>query len=297
MIRNNPYVDEIIVFREKLRRWNLGVFRSLMRSLRGRNGFDCAVVLNTVSRSFSSDCIALLSKAPTIVGPNHLHYPFDSVERIYTVLAKRSPEDRTEIERNLEIVKAIGAESDGYEYDLHLTTEEQAEGRRVFNELFPKKQRPVVCVHFGAENPERVFPLEKLAAVIERLVNDFDVEIVLLVGPHEQARKVILLQQLTVHVKVAPLMPLRTAAAFIGLCELFICNDTGTLHIASSQRVPTVSFHSRNDPALWKPPHQRHIALRAFDHLITSITVDETMQACKGALESYGTKEVIPIVE
>ena len=88
VVEHNPYVDEVIVFYEKLRRWNLRKLVQFWKSV--RNGFDCVIVLNTISRSLSSDIIALLSGAKYIVGPGHLLLDPSRPERIYNVIVPRS---------------------------------------------------------------------------------------------------------------------------------------------------------------------------------------------------------------
>ena len=112
-----------------------------------------------------------------------------------------------------------------------------------------------------------------------------EIEVILIVGPNEVKMREDFLRMLKSKVITAPLMPLRVTAAFIKKMNLFLCNDTGTLHIASAMHVPTVSFHSLNDPAVWKPPHDRHIAVRAEDKKITSITVEQAIEAIKGQVD------------
>ena len=147
-------------------------------------------------------------------------------------------------------------------------------------------------VHFGALNPLKCFPLDSLAFIIDWTIENYDVEILPIVGPNEIQRRDYLVSMLSHAVHLTEVMPFRIMAAFMRHLSLFICNDTGTLHIASSQRVPTVSFHSLTDPAIWKPPHARHIALRADDALITSITVEQVQAAITTAAKKFPGKSL-----
>ena len=285
VVQNNPYVDEIIVFYEKLWRWNVHKVITFWNEV--RNDFDCTIVLNTISRSFSSDMIALLSGAKYIVGPGHLLLDQSLPEKIYNVPISRSPAQMHEIQRNLDIVRALGADENDLEYDLVLTDAEVNEAERIYQSLGISSGKTVVGVHFGALNPSKCFPLDKLITVIDWIIETYDAEIVLIISRNEIERRKIVLS--TVHHKLhsAPVMHLRIMAAFLRHMSLVLCNDTGTLHIAASQRVPTVSFHSLSDPAIWKPPHPRHIAVRADDFLITSITVDQVKAAVNTAMKKY----------
>jgi len=283
VMEHNPYVDEVIVFYEKLRRWNLRKLIQFWRSL--RNGFDCVIVLNTISRSLSSDIVALLSGAKYVVGPGHLLLDPAQPERMYNVTVPRSSVQKHEIERNLDIVRALGADENDLEYDLVLTDAEVNEAEVIYQSLRIAPDKRVVGVHFGALNPSKCFPLDKLAVVIDWLVEKYGVETVLIVSPNELERRKIILSAVHHTLHSAPVMPLRIMAAFIRHMDLLLCNDTGTLHIAASQRVPTISFHSLSDPDIWKPPHPRHIAVRAADSLITSITIEQVETAVAKAMK------------
>jgi heptosyltransferase-2 len=279
MMLENPSVDKVIVFSEKLHFWTWKKWRRFWNDVRGDGGYDCAIVLNTVSRSLTSDIIAVLSRARTIVGPRHPSHDKELPERIYTIVTERDPAAKSEIERNLDIVDSLGAIENNREYDFVLTEEEKAEGVDILHSMGVKSSRPVLGVHFGAENSAKCLPLETLANVIDQSVEKFGYDVVLLRGPGEEKRLERLMHLVTVPVHAAPVVPLRIAAAVIGRCSLFLCNDTGTLHIASGLRVPTVSFHALTDPAIWKPAHPRHIGIYAADRNIGSITVKEIMQA------------------
>jgi ADP-heptose:LPS heptosyltransferase len=279
MMLGNPYVDKVIVFSEKLHYWTWKKWRRFWRDVRGDGGYDCAIVLNTVSRSMTSDIIAVLSRARTIVGPRQPSHDNEQPERIYTIVTERDPIAKSEIKRNLDIVKALGAVENNHEYDFVLTEEEKAQGLAVVHSMGMKSPRPVLGVHLGAENPAKCLPLETLAKVIDESFETFGYDVVLLHGPGEENRLEKLIQLVTVPVHAAPVLPLRIAAALIGRCTLFLCNDTGTLHIASGLRVPTVSFHALTDPAIWKPAHPRHVGIYAADGNIGSITAKEILRA------------------
>ena len=293
VLLNNPYVDEVIVFYDKLWRWNLQRLISFWRALRVQGGFDCAIMLNTISRSFTSDLIAVMSKARYIIGPDHHSHDSGLPEQIYNVVVPRSPQQKHEIQRNLDIVRALGAKENDTRYDLVLTDSEVSEGEKIYQALGIRAGHALVGVHFGAENILKRFPLESLAKVIDWIAAEYDAEIVLIISPKEIERRTFLLSKLHSKVHSAPIMPLRVMAAFMRRIDLFICNDTGTLHIAASQNVPTVSFHSLSAPEIWKPPHSRHIALVAADGLITSITIDQVQSAVKSSLNKLEKKKYL----
>ena len=292
MIWENPNVDSVIVFYEKLKRWNWQKFRSFWDQLRGNGGFDCAIMFNSVSRSLSSDLVAVVSKAKIIIGPNHIALDLDIPESIYNVQTPRSRKTQHESEHYLDVVRPLGVQADGLEYDLLLTGEEEAEGEKVLYELGIQSATLLVGVHFGALNKEKRYPLEKLATVIDWIKLHYDCEVMLIPGPNEVHHHQELLSRIkNADVRSVPIQYLRTSCAVIKKLHLLLCNDTGTMHIASALRVPTVSFHSISDPAQWKPPHERHIGLRAEDKRITSITIEMVTAAVRMQLQKAGFHE------
>ncbi|MFA6542678.1 MAG: glycosyltransferase family 9 protein [Bacteroidota bacterium] len=287
MIWENPNIDEVIVFHEKLKEWNWKVLRGFLDQLRQQGGYDCAIMLNTISRSLSSDIIALLSRAKYIIGPDHLSLDPSIPEKIYDVLTHRSEKVQHEIEHNLDIVRSFGVHDDGFEYDLEIDNQERIEAENIFQSANLQNSSLAIGVHFGTLDKTRRFPLKKLAQVIDWLKSHYDCEVVIVVGPNELPLRDQLLGMLKSKVVTAPVMPVRVAAAFIKRLHLFLCNDTGTLHIASAMRVPTVSFHGMNDPAVWKPVHPRHIGVRAADAKITSISVEQVTGALAIQLKDF----------
>lgn len=289
MIWENPNVDSIIVFYENLDRWSLNMLRAFWSQLRAEGGFDCAIVFNTVSRSLSSDVIAVLSKAKYIVGPGHIALDSDIPEKIYNVITPRSKKIQHESEHYLDIVRALGAPSDGLEYDLVLTDDEDSEADKILYQTGIQSNAVKIGVHFGALNKEKRFPFDKLAKVIEWIKMNYTCEILLIIGPHEiQLRQDLLSRVRNVEVRSIPQVPLRISCAIIKKLNLLLCNDTATMHIASALQIPTVSFHSISDPLQWKPPHERHIGLRAEDKKITSITVEMATAAVETQMNKLG---------
>lgn len=284
MMVNNPNIDQLIIFHDKLKNWSWAEVKRFWHELRKDGGYDCAIVLNTVSRSFSSDLVALASRAPYIIGPDHLQHVPSMSESIYNVLSHRDPAKKPEIEHNLDVVAVLGAEPDTFEYDLVPTNEERIEAENIFLSLGLQKSKPVVGVHFGTLALSRRYPLEKLAEFIDAIIERFNAQVILIVGPNEVELRKYLLSIVHNRVYSAPLMPIRVSAAFLNHLDVFVSNDTGTLHIASAERIPTVTFYGPTDHTVWKPPHRRHFAVISPDRHMNSITTEQAVSVFADAL-------------
>lgn len=273
--RGNPDVDEVLVFHESGWRWrprDIGSFVDLMR-----DPVDLAVVFNTVSHSFSSDLIAWLSGAPVVMGPatptfDHLdHNPFYTIN----VPVDRGP--RHQIQRNLDVVRHVGADTDDFSYGYIMSEEERKGGREVVESLAGgpgRPEGPVVAVHFGTGDVRKRYPVEQLARVCDGLAARLSARILVIPAPGEDDLLRALREATSTPIHTAPPLSLRAAAGVIHAVDLLVCNDTGVLHLAAAVKTPTLSFHATSDPACWKPPGAMHRAFYAVSQRIDEIPPD-----------------------
>lgn len=293
--RGNPDVDDVLVFHESGWKWrprDIGSFVGLMR-----NPVDLAVVFNTVSHSFSSDLIAWLSGAAVVMGPatptfDHLdHNPF------YTVNVPVDPEPRHQIQRNLDVVRQVGADTDDLSYAYAMSEDERTGGRELIDGLAggtagPGRSRrsgrsggPVVAVHFGTGDARKRYPVEQLARVCDELAARLAARVLVIPAPGEDELLRALREAVSAPVHSVPPMELRRVAGVLSAADLVVCNDTGVLHLAAAVGTPTLSFHATSDPAWWKPPGARHRAFYAVSRRIEDIPADRVWREIAAMLD------------
>jgi heptosyltransferase-2 len=284
---HNPDVDEVALFHESAWRWTPRAARRFIRQW--RQPYDLAVVFNTVSHSLSSDLIAYGSGAPRVLGP--AAPPFDGCARnpFYTLVAPVSSRPTHQIHRNLDVVRHIGADTEDLAYRFALTPQEEATGRALAAALAASPPERRVGVHFGTKDARKRYPIPKLAALCRRLHQQEDMRLILIPAPGETAALNALKTLAGIPLAVAPALPLRQVAALLKALDLFICNDTGVLHLAAAVGTPTVSFHAISDPAFWKPVGPQFIALYAKNGRIDAIPVDLALQAAACAIRRRNT--------
>jgi heptosyltransferase III len=92
-------------------------------------------------------------------------------------------------------------------------------------------------------------------------------------------------------------------------CELFIGNDTGTMHMAAAVGLPCVAiFSSRERPGLWYPPGEGHRVFRSAidcegcglvecielgNECLKRISVEEVLSACREMLRDKVPVEML----
>ncbi|MEJ5262672.1 MAG: glycosyltransferase family 9 protein, partial [Ignavibacterium sp.] len=74
-------------------------------------------------------------------------------------------------------------------------------------------------------------------------------------------------------------------AALISLADLFITNDTGTMHIAGSTKTPQISLFGPTNPYNWAPIGSEKFFIRKSD-LIDDITVEDVYEVAKQIIQN-----------
>ncbi|HVN47247.1 MAG TPA: glycosyltransferase family 9 protein, partial [Bacteroidota bacterium] len=102
---------------------------------------------------------------------------------------------------------------------------------------------------------------EKYAAIGLRLMREKNATILLFGGADELAlnQQINALMDNRGHIVQTAFM---TTAALMQRCSLFVCNDTGLMHVAAGLQVPTVTIFAFTNPAYVYPWKNRHILLR-----------------------------------
>lgn len=274
---NNPYVDEVLVYYRQIQYWNLSTFLTFMRRIRP---YDLAIVLNTVSRSFSSDLIAWLSGARYRLGSIYKKYGLGPGDFFYNLAVPVDTQNgKSQVDYNLDVVRYIGADTTDKSYVMVLTEAEILQGRQMLQSLHIPPARRLIGVHLGARFENKRWPLEKYAHLCDALVNLYGAKIVLTRGPGEE-KLVETLKQQVQHkesVFISPPTTLRTLASLVRNFDLYIGNDTGALHVAASQKVPLIGLYGPSNPAQWKPIGDIYLAIRKENGKIDAISVEEVL--------------------
>jgi len=263
VVRDLPYLAGMLTFSQRMwrRPWALLRFVRAMRRLR----CEVAFVLGSVSFSVTSAAIALVSGARWIVGPDSRPYGWDLSHNLFALELPASPVvDRPAVEHNLAPLQAVGIDTADHEPRLDPGAESQARARQIMADL--GLEDGFWALHPGAGKCQNVWPADRFAAVAERAVAAGHGVLVMhgpADGPALTALKAALGQANSSGVVFAPLLEVAVCSALLARCGRFLGNDTGMMHVAGAVGTPTVALFGPTDPALWKPPSPRVIALRS----------------------------------
>lgn len=273
VVSPHPFVDEALIFYEHGTEWTpwrlLGFWKQL------RSGWDLTIVLNTVSHSLTSDLVAHFSGARYVLGSAQRIFPGCSRNFFYNLIAPYDSQDKHQSERNLDIVRCLGVDTNDVSEVMQVLPAERDAARGKLESSGLQSGRLVIGMHVGAGKIQNRWPATRFAELAQRLYDNFDAQIVLFWGTREADIARQFLEQARFEaIKVSP-GNLRELAACFTNCDLLICNDTGVMHIGAAAGVPLLAIFGQTDPKEWKPIGGSSIALRGEGGEIEKVSVDQ----------------------
>jgi ADP-heptose:LPS heptosyltransferase len=255
-----------------------------------RSGFDLAVVLNTVSHSLTSDLIARFSGAKYILGSEHEKFTGTRRNFFYNLNAEYSEQERHQTERNLDIVRSVGAATTETSEFVCLTDDEHRWAREFLNSLGRDESRPLVAIHPGAGKPGNRWAVAGFAGVARELVRTEGVQIFVTWGPGEGDLGRELLNRLDTPALSVVLRDLRRVAALLAQARLVLCNDTGVMHLAAAVGSPLIAIFGPTDPALWKPLGEKFVAIRGRHNRCDTVEQELVLRRALDQLRDSGSR-------
>lgn len=158
-----------------------------------------------------------------------------------------------DVEQNLQLVAffAGGDAEDGpMAFPGLFTAEEKADARKMLAD--PKGPRTFIGIHAGSSGEhgmeaKRWDPM-RFGELANRICGELDSPAVLIFGgPDEEKLKHVVSSVVTVPHRIIDSCSLPLTAALISECSLFLCNDSGLMHMAASMEVPVAAIFGPTD--------------------------------------------------
>lgn len=188
--------------------------------------------------------------------------PVDVVPHRHLPLTDRSAHD---VVQNLRLLEPLGvsAKPADVHYDFPLTPDDRAAADTWLAAHAPEA-RTLFGLHPGAHKDlaYKRWPADRWSELGDRLSEQSGATILVFGGPDEHALQTEVSARMRAPAVAVP-APLRTTAALIARCALFVSNDSGLMHVAASQGVPTVGLFGPTDERRTAPWGPQSLALRA----------------------------------
>lgn len=247
VLEGSPFVDECIVVDWDYRAIPGGLAR-LLRLLRGRD-FDMSVS-TCPGVGIGSRLLAHLIGARIRAGYRGVGSSF------LLTLAVPLDTQQHSLKINLDMAHALGTGIEEAHLDLPLDEQDRAYARKFIHQNDNRLGEVLVGVHPGGfpDIPEKSWPSERFAQLIDALQQDAGVRVLLFGGPQDDKRIERILSSLD---GGSPLLTtgltLRQMAALFQECRLLITNDCGPLRVAEAVGTPAIALFGPTDPALVGP--------------------------------------------
>lgn len=279
--RHCEFINELLVFPERGSEAT-PTWRAFLRQL--RQGFDLAVVLNTVSHSLTSDLLAHYSQSKHVLGSAAFRFPRCSRNFFYDLIAPFWDGLKHQTDRNLDIMRHIGVDTKDRQSMMTLRPEERAAGKRFLADAGVTDNDLVVAMHIGEGKIRNRWHPENFAAVASHLQKEYDARVVAIWDAHEQNLGFHFLSSLDFRPILAKGLLVRQIAAILSNCRLFIGNDSGMMHVAAAVNTPLIAIFGSNDPEEWKPVGAEFVAVRASSQQCADVSVEQVLELFKKLL-------------
>ncbi len=288
VVRGNPDIDEIYVYRKEKHvhnRGRLGVWLENLRTIREIRKERFHIAINC-AYSYSSRTarytfltgarerigyggegkINIFYTHPLCVSKTPVHEVLACMKLLEPLGIKGPPPhpfikvDEGERKRVMEFLKKEGAEGDN-----------------------------IVAIHISSRKPENRWSVEKFRLLADRLGEE-GVRVLILWSPGSRDNPChpgddedvgTLLNEARIRPIAYRTDNLRSLIAAIDIARVVICLDGGAMHIASALRKPIVTIWGSTDRRRWAPWGTGHIILQKDTRRADSVTVDEVVEAFK----------------
>lgn len=292
IVEGNPYLDEVIIYDQNNKDKGWWGFWKFVISLKKRR-FDLAIILHTKKRT---NLIAFFADIPKRIGYHDKKFGFLLTDRIKDTRVlglKHEVDFCLDILRRLELDVAHSRPF----IPLHKGALEWVNNS--LRQEGIKKEDKLACVHPGASCVSKRWLKERFIVLANRLVEDYGFKVIVVAAGSEDiaAADEIAKNSRYPVLNLAGKTSLAQLAALLKACAIFISNDSGPVHIASSVGTAVISIFGRNQaglsPVRWGPVGEKdryvhkevgcrvclaHNCKIGFDCL-KSITVEDVLKA------------------
>jgi heptosyltransferase-2 len=225
----------------------MGVLR-LARDIKEAH-FDTAILFQN---AFEAALLVWLAGIPTRIGFSTdgrrllLSHPVDGWRRL---------KKGHFVDYCLGVVTGAGLRGDGRRLSLTISPEERTQARERLTQLAIPADRPLVGLNPGAAyGTAKRWPVARYIALGRHLFDAFDARIVVFGAGNEADVGQTLADGIGPAARnLAGRTSLREAMALIGLCALFVTNDSGLMHVAAALDTPQVAIIGPTDPVATGP--------------------------------------------
>jgi heptosyltransferase-2 len=247
LYESHPAADEVIPYgRHSGYRKNFFEFLGAIRTVRSLH-FDMAVLFQN---AFEAALIAYIAGIKIRVG-----YDTDGRGFLLSHSVVREPEvlKAHQVEYYLTLLRALSWDAPSKDPTLRAGPESVTRARSLLSAKGIEDHQLVVGLSPGAAyGPAKRWPVERFAAIGDRAIREWGAKVIV-IGTEKDLGETLVSAAAPGVVNFCGTTMLGDALALIKRCRVFVCNDSGLMHVAAALQVPTVAIFGSTDSVATGP--------------------------------------------
>jgi len=149
-------------------------------------------------------------------------------------------EDKHMVDAMIAIAKLAGGITDTKGIEVFWDQRIEPKWEKIF---FPFGNKPLVGINPGGDRENKRWNPDKFATVGQRLIEEFNVRVILLGGPTDRKIASYIAERISSDVTdLSGMIPIDELPFIISRFDLLITNDSGPMHIAAATKTPLVAL-------------------------------------------------------
>lgn len=236
LLTHNPHVAKVWTYPGRNRR-----LLALARQLRQRS-YDLVIILH--GNDPEATLLAYFSGAPYIIGSARSPLSF-----VYSATVAFTDPDEHAIERRLDYVRLLDANTIDKRMDLFLPPAETERAAAILTENFGGIPPLLLALHPTGSDPYKWWPKASFIELGNFLYESYHAPLLIISGAGDREQAEAIAAQITGPTLVTGgRFPLLTVAALLSYCRLLVANDSGPLHMGLALGVPTIGLLGADAP-------------------------------------------------
>ncbi len=246
IVKNNPYLDEVIVYDKKGQQKGLRNFFKMVEKIKNKN-FDLAIIPH---RYLRSALLAYLAKIPQRVG-------FDKGMSSFLFTQKVTYQNNLhEVDRNLSLLNDFGNDLLDKTPELFPKSEDFSYASELLRDSGIRKNDKIVGIAPGSVWSTKRWLPERFAEVSDFLIKEAGAKVIFL-GSKEDEK---LCSEIADIMKEKPVIlagktNILQSAAITSKCKVILSNDSAPVHIVSAMKKPVVAIFGSTIPEFGFAPY------------------------------------------
>jgi heptosyltransferase-2 len=264
--------------------------------------YEIGIVPSTVGLSRTSHLINYLSGAKIRVGVNSVDGKVNKSSKLLNL--KKDFDWRgikmNHAEKYIDIVRQIGCDLNPEErknVNLKFNEAEINFGKKYYQVNFPDKSRPVFAFQAGAGKIPNRWSIDNFVVLIKRLYDENNNYVFLTRGPMDDEVVNTLQSRLlenNINCNITS-QPIRLSTILLSLADLYITNDTGTMHSAAFSGGRVLALFGPTQGCEWAPEKDNCEYIQSKSNNINDISVEEVYIKVKGIIDKKS--EIFPLLK